>query len=63
MMLINQLNQMKLSPQPYMNYNDINNFKMYNGNDNYLNKINFIGNQNNNKGYANINYYNIYKSN
>ena len=63
MMLINQLNQMKLSPQPYMNYNDINNFKMYNGNENYLNKINFIGNQNNNKGYTNINYYNIYKSN
>ena len=63
MMLVNQLNQMKLSPQPYMNYNDVNNYKMYNGNDNYLNKINYIGTQNNNKGFVNMNYYNLYKSN
>ena len=63
MMIVNQLNQMKLSPQPYMNYNDINNYKMFNGNDSYINKINYMGNQNNNKGFVNINYYNMYKSN
>ena len=64
MMFINQLNQMKIS-QPYMmntNFNDINNYKLYNnGNENFMN--NFAGNQNNNnKQFANINFYNLYKS-
>ena len=70
-MMVNQMNQMKLG-QNYMiqnnnNFGDINNnFRIYNNtntNDNYLNKINFIGNnQNNNKQYGNMNFYNIYKS-
>ncbi len=66
---MNQLNQMKLT-SPYLmqnNFNEINNFNMYNnGNDNYLNKINYIGNQNNNnnnKQYMNMNFYNMYKNN
>ena len=45
MMLVNQLNQMKIS-QPYMiqnNFSDVNNFSMYNnGTDAYLNKINYV---------------------
>ena len=67
MMLVGQLNQMKIS-QPYMiqnNYNDVNNFSMFNnGNDNYLNKLNYVGNQNNNnKQFMNMNFYNIYTGN
>ena len=60
------LNQMKIS-QPYLiqtNLNDVNNFNMYNkGNENYLNKMNYVGNQNNNKQFMNMNFYNMYKSN
>ena len=70
MMLVNQLNQIKIS-QPYMiqnNFGDVNNFNMYNnGNDNYLNKINYVGNQNNNnnnsKQFMNMNFYNMYTGN
>ena len=68
MMLVNQLNQMKIS-QPYMiqnNFSDVNNFSMYNnGNDSYLNKINYVGNQNNNNGkqFMNMNFYNMYPGN
>ena len=66
-MLVNQLNQMKIT-QPYMiqnNFNDVNNFNMYNnGNDNYLNKLNYVGNQNNNnKQFMNMNFYNMYNGN
>ena len=68
MVLVNQLNQMKIS-QPYMiqnNFGDVNNFNMYNnGNDNYLNKINYVGNQynNNSKQFMNMNFYNMYTGN
>ena len=68
MMLVNQLNQMKIS-QPYMiqnNFSDVNNFSMYNnGTDAYLNKINYVGNQNNNNGkqFMNMNFYNMYPGN
>ena len=66
MVLMNQLNQMKLT-SPYMmqnNFNEVNNFNMYNSSsDNYMNKINFVGNQNNNKQFMNMNYFNMYKNN
>ena len=64
MMLVNQLNQMKMQ-QGFMispNFQDVN-FNMYNnGNDNYLNKINYLNNQNTNKGYGNMNFY-MYNNN
>ena len=63
MMMVNQMNQMK---QPYMisnNYNDVNNYSMYNnGNDSFLNKMNYLGNQNNNNNKQYMNIYNLYKS-
>jgi hypothetical protein len=63
MMMVNQINQMK---QPYMisnNYNDVNNYSMYNnGNDSFLNKMNYLGNQNNNNNKQYMNIYNLYKS-
>lgn len=66
MILMNQINQMKIS-QPYMiqtNFNDVNNYNIYNnGNENYLNKMNYVGNQNNNKQFMNVNFYNMYKNN
>ena len=64
MMLANQLNQMKMQ-QGFMispNFQDVN-FNMYNnGNDNYMNKINYLNNQNTNKGYGNMNFY-MYNNN
>ena len=64
MMLVNQLNQMKMQ-QGFMispNFGDVN-YNMYNnGNDNYMNKINYLNNQNSNKGYGNMNFY-IYNNN
>ena len=63
MMMVNQMNQIK---QPYMisnNYNDVNNYSMYNnGNDSFLNKMNYLGNQNNNNNKQYMNIYNLYKS-
>ena len=63
MMMVNQMNQIK---QPYMisnNYNDVNNYNMYNnGNDSFLNKMNYLGNQNNNNNKQYMNIYNLYKS-
>ena len=65
MMMVNQMNQMNQMKQSYLmqnNYNDVNNYNMYNiGNENFMNKMNYIGNQNGNKPYMNI--YNLYKSN
>ena len=64
MMMVNQMNQMNQIKQSYLmqnNYNDVNNYNMYNiGNENFMNKMNYIGNQNGNKPYMNI--YNLYKS-
>ena len=64
MMMVNQMNQMNQMKQSYLmqnNYNDVNNYNMYNiGNENFMNKMNYIGNQNGNKPYMNI--YNLYKS-
>ena len=64
MMMVNQMNQMNQMKQSYLmqnNYNDVNNYNMYNiGNENFMNKVNYIGNQNGNKPYMNI--YNLYKS-
>ena len=64
MMMANQINQMKMQ-QGFMlspNYADVN-FNMYNnGNDNYMNKINYLNNQNSNKGYGNMNFY-MYNNN
>lgn len=59
MMLVNQMNQMKMQ-QGFMispNYTDIN-FNIYNNNDNYMNSMNYINNVNSNKGFGNIYYYN-----
>ena len=58
MLLINQLNQMKLQPG-YMispNFSEVN-YNIYNGNDNYMNKANYLNNQNSTKGYGNMNFY------
>ena len=64
MMMVNQLNQMKMQ-QGFMispNFGDVN-YNMYNnGNDNYMNKINYLNNQNSNKGYGNMNFY-MYNNN
>jgi len=64
MLLVNQINQLKMQ-QRFMispNFGDIN-YNMYNGNDNYMNKINCMNNQNPNKGFGNMNFYGIYKNN
>lgn len=64
MLLVNQINQLKMQ-QRFMispNFGDIN-YNIYNGNDNYMNKINCMGNQNPNKGFGNMNFYGIYKNN
>ena len=63
MMLVNQINQMKMQ-QGFMippNYTDIN-FNMYNNNDNYMNNMNYMNNFNSNKGFGNIYYYNYKNS-
>ena len=59
MILVNQINQMKMQ-QGFMispNYIDIN-FNIYNNNDNYMNNMNYMNNINSNKGVGNIYYYN-----
>lgn len=64
MLLVNQINQLKMQ-QRFMissNFGDIN-YSMYNGNDNYMNKIKCMNNQNPNKGFGNMNFYGIYKNN
>jgi CCR4-NOT transcription complex subunit 9 len=64
MMLVNQLNQMKMQ-QGFMispNYTDANYSLYNNGNENYINKINYLNNQNSNKGYGNMNFY-MYNNN
>ena len=64
MLLVNQINQLKMQ-QRFMispNFGDIN-YNIYNGNDNYMNKINCMNNQNPNKGFGNMNFYGIYKNN
>ena len=64
MLLVNQINQLKMQ-QRFMispNFGDIN-YNMYNGNDNYMNKINCMNNPNPNKGFGNMNFYGIYKNN
>ena len=65
MIMMNQpMTQMKQNYTMQNNYSDVNNYNMYsNGNENYLNKMNYIGNQNNNKQFMNMNFYNMYKSN
>jgi len=63
MMLVNQINQMKMQ-QGFMispNYTDIN-FNIYNNNDNYMNNMNYMNNFNSNKGFGNIYYYNYKNS-
>ena len=63
MLLVNQINQMKIQ-QGYMvstNYTDIN-FNIYNNNDNYMNHMNYMNNFNSNKGFGNIYYYNYKNS-
>ena len=64
MIMMNQpMTQMKQNYMIQNNYSDVNNYNMYsNGNENYLNKMNYIGNQNNNKQFMNMNFYNMYKS-
>ena len=65
MIMMNQpMTQMKQNYMMQNNYSDVNNYNMYsNGNENYLNKMNYIGNQNNsNKQFMNMNFYNMYKS-
>ena len=63
MLLVNQINQMKMQ-QGFMispNYTDIN-FNIYNNNDNYMNHMNYMNNFNSNKGFGNIYYYNYKNS-
>ena len=63
MLLVNQINQMKMQ-QGFMvspNYTDIN-FNIYNNNDNYMNNMNYMNNFNSNKGFGNIYYYNYKNS-
>ena len=63
MLLVNQINQMKMK-QGFMvspNYTDIN-FNIYNNNDNYMNHMNYMNNFNSNKGFGNIYYYNYKNS-
>ena len=63
MILVNQINQMKMQ-QGFMispNYTDIN-FNIYNNNDNYMNHMNYMNNFNSNKGFGNIYYYNYKNS-
>lgn len=64
MIMMNQpMTQMKQNYMMQNNYSDVNNYNMYsNGNENYLNKMNYIGNQNNNKQFMSMNFYNMYKS-
>lgn len=60
-MLVNQINQMKIQ-QGFMispNYTDIN-YNIYNNND--INGINYLNNYNTNKGYGNIYFYNTFKN-
>jgi CCR4-NOT transcription complex subunit 9 len=60
-MLVNQINQMKMQ-QGFMispNYTDIN-YNIYNNND--INGINYLNNYNTNKGYGNIYFYNTFKN-
>ena len=60
-MLVNQINQMKIQ-QGFMispNYTDIN-YNIYNNND--INGINYLNNYNTNKGYRNIYFYNTFKN-
>ena len=60
-MLVNQINQMKIQ-QGFMispNYTDIN-YNIYNNND--INEINYLNNYNTNKGYGNIYFYNTFKN-
>ena len=63
-MMANQLNQMKMQ-QGFMitpNYPDIN-YNMYNNNDNYMNKINYLNNYTSNNGFGNAYFYNSFKNN
>ena len=69
LILVNQLNQMKMQ-QSYMippnygdlNFNNYNNYNIYSNNDGYINNLNFLNNQNAN-AFNNINYYNMYNNN
>ena len=63
MMMVNQINQMKIQ-QGFMiapNYIDIN-LNIYNNNDNYMNNMNYMNNFNSNKSFGNIYYYNYKNS-